>query len=344
MEEKIREFAEYVKEHLPDYLPVSGEYQIQIQAILKENDTKLTAICISEKDAPNSTCIYLDGLINHYMWQYNSLDMEEALNSSTMRRIICQNVADVFRESGRQTINISELSKAMESYQNAREYLRVGICSPEKNEESLKTQVYHMCGDFAEYYYLADVGIENTMIKVTETMLESWNVSKDEVQMAAMENMKQDMTLMHLEQFAELLGIEPDEAEHIPDLRILTNTKMNHGAGMILNPDIQKKIAQTVQGDYYVLPSSIHEVLIYPEQEDTELEMLASLVKNVNQTNVSETDFLSDEVQHYSAHAHILENAHVYQENVKKYPEKYGKERQEKTKEFSKQALPPAFH
>lgn len=93
-----------------------------------------------------------------------------------------------------------------------------------------------------------------------------------------------------------------------------------------MNPDIQDMIAKKLNGDYYVLPSSRHEVILLPEEDAMPLEEMTELVQSVNRSEVSEEDFLSDQVQHYSAYAHVLENAGQYVRNVEKNPEKYGKE------------------
>ena len=92
-----------------------------------------------------------------------------------------------------------------------------------------------------------------------------------------------------------------------------------------MNPDIQDRIAKELKGDYYVLPSSKHEVILLPEEDAMPLEEMTELVQSVNRSEVSEEDFLSDKVQHYSAYAHVLENAGQYVRNAEKDPEKYGK-------------------
>lgn len=108
-------------------------------------------------------------------------------------------------------------------------------------------------------------------------------------------------------------------------MHILTNERGCYGAGMILNPDIQKLVSDQMKGDYYVLPSSIHEVLIVPDLPETDLDDLTEEVKMAND-RVEEEYLLSYQVQHYSVSAQVLENACQYQRNVKADPQKYGKE------------------
>ena len=52
-------------------------------------------------------------------------------------------------------------------------------------------------------------------------------------------------------------------------------------------------------GNFYILPSSIHEIIAVPASGGFEIAMLYSMVKEVNSTAVSEEDFLSDIVYFY---------------------------------------------
>ena len=65
-------------------------------------------------------------------------------------------------------------------------------------------------------------------------------------------------------------------------------------------------IAEKVGGDYFVLPSSVHEVLIMPKSEDMDPKELRNMVQNVNVTQVAEGEILSDQVYEYDAKTHKL--------------------------------------
>ena len=59
-------------------------------------------------------------------------------------------------------------------------------------------------------------------------------------------------------------------------------------------------------GDYFVLPSSVHEVLIMPKSEDMDPKELRNMVQDVNATQVAEGEILSDQVYEYDAKTHKL--------------------------------------
>lgn len=58
------------------------------------------------------------------------------------------------------------------------------------------------------------------------------------------------------------------------------------------------RLSELFPEGYYLLPSSIHEFLIYPYDGCT-VENLLEVVKDVNRTLVSEIDFLSDNVYYF---------------------------------------------
>lgn len=73
----------------------------------------------------------------------------------------------------------------------------------------------------------------------------------------------------------------------------LTNeTKMN-AASLILHEDIRKQIGEFMKGDFYILPSSIHETLLVPDNGDFDVKALNAMVKEVNATEVALEDILS---------------------------------------------------
>lgn len=331
MEQIKKKLAEYMKEHLPEYLPQTEEYRIRTEEILKENDVKRTAVVVSEKGEMEhvSACLYLESFLEEYQYPV-CRDLEQIVGDEEICQKICRNMASVY-EANRVTRSDFDFARARQihSFQHVKPALRVGICEPDRNREMLKELVSDRVGDFAQYYYLADFLLKDTMLKVTNRMLDGWEVSKEELREAAMENMKQEMQLVPMEEFMEG-ACTKDVLEKTRErgMQVLTNAKGCYGAGMILNPDIQKQVSDQMKGDYYVLPSSIHEVLIVPDLPETDLEDLSEEVKLAND-RVEEEDLLSYQVQHYSAAAQILENACQYQRNVKADPQKYGKESNE---------------
>jgi hypothetical protein len=90
-----------------------------------------------------------------------------------------------------------------------------------------------------------------------------------------------------------------DEKLDQSEIYVCTNDSGMFGAAVMLMADVLKNIAERLGGNIYILPSSIHEVIIVPQIEAYDLKMLCETVKGVNDTVVNETDFLSDSVYRY---------------------------------------------
>lgn len=78
-------------------------------------------------------------------------------------------------------------------------------------------------------------------------------------------------------------------------LTVVSNTNNFLGASVLLHPDAPKMIKERIGGNAFVIPSSIHEVLILPEDAFTAME-LVNMIKEVNEAEVAPEDRLSDMV------------------------------------------------
>ncbi len=77
----------------------------------------------------------------------------------------------------------------------------------------------------------------------------------------------------------------------------LTNKAKMNGASLLLQEDIRKQIGECLGSDYFVIPSSIHEVLILPDNGIFQVPELNAMVQEVNETQVERQEQLSDKVQ-----------------------------------------------
>lgn len=145
-------------------------------------------------------------------------------------------------------------------------------------------------------------------IRVSNQMMETYDIEKEELIEACNRNMEQEVAMMSLkEQMAELLGMDtsemPDFGEEervLPEITVITNKSLLDGAGSILLPSVQKRLERKYGSCFAVLPSSRHEVLIAPLTDGVqEAIFYQKMVKEVNETQVEPEDFLSDHVYVY---------------------------------------------
>ena len=81
---------------------------------------------------------------------------------------------------------------------------------------------------------------------------------------------------------------------------ILTTKKHIYGATAIISDEVRQSVGKYMGGDYYILPSSIHELIVMPKDYAADLWALEQTVRDVNRgPYVPEEEFLSDNVYEY---------------------------------------------
>lgn len=97
---------------------------------------------------------------------------------------------------------------------------------------------------------------------------------------------------------ADFLGFSGEEDPTHDIFHVLTNEKGCYGAAAITNPIVLQQLKSYFKRSFYILPSSIHEVLLMPIDTipDITPDELATLVQGINQSIVEEKDWLSDHV------------------------------------------------
>lgn len=76
-------------------------------------------------------------------------------------------------------------------------------------------------------------------------------------------------------------------------MTVLTITGNANAAGLLYCPEIWKTIKAKI-GDFRILPSSIHELIIVPDDANIPAADLDVLVRGVNKSQVSDADYLAD--------------------------------------------------
>ncbi|HHU72274.1 MAG TPA: hypothetical protein GXZ21_09630 [Clostridiales bacterium] len=85
-----------------------------------------------------------------------------------------------------------------------------------------------------------------------------------------------------------------------PPMYVLTNKQGINGASCILYDDLIEEFADEIQSDLFILPSSIHELILIPTKNKKNSNSLKKMVMEVNLTQVAPEDVLSDNVYYYN--------------------------------------------
>lgn len=88
------------------------------------------------------------------------------------------------------------------------------------------------------------------------------------------------------------------EEKNIP-MYVLTNHNRYYGAACMVYPEMLEEIGNILQEDYYILPSSVHEIIFVGKTYCMDPYTLNDMVREINRTQVLEEEWLSDHTYLY---------------------------------------------
>lgn len=278
-------------------------YKVEISEILKNNSTIQKQLFIREKDAEVCPAIYLQDYYNEY---------RQNLTEETLKQIV-ENIIQAYKCNDKNANFLVGCVSGFGDYQYVKEMIVFKLVNTEHNQELLKMVPHIPYLDLSIIFYLCisvdEKGQMSALIK--NEHMEKWDVTVEELYKEA----KVNTPLLLPHEFSSLTDVmmnlmdtlekkETIEALSIlnePKLYILTNNSGVNGAASILYPKVLSDIADQFKRDLIILPSSIHETLLVPyeEQLNMSVEEMSEMVQSINCNEVPVEDRLSDHVYRY---------------------------------------------
>lgn len=301
---KYLDFCEKVKSQLQTL--VDDSTSVRIQKVIKNNNVIRYAAIINEENSMISPSIYLENFYSDY------------INGQSLSQI-CDSIM-FMHEKYKGGIDFS-LDDYFD-YDYIKDKLYLKVINKAKNEELLKSIPYREFYDLALVVYIALEEVKNgqATITVNNRNLEVWNITKDKLFDAAfmneyentppkLEKMTTVMRELLKEKYIDMQDEETEaqidsiinmmEENDDRDMYVLTNSKKINGACYIVYEEYLKKFAKSINSDLYILPSSIHEILLIPMDCGVTKRELEKMVSDINNTELSPSEVLSDSVYEF---------------------------------------------
>ena len=200
--------------------------------------------------------------------------------------------------------------------------LMTQVISAKDNAARLAELPHQEMKDMAVIYrFVLDNDSRGDMMSVTvnNAMLETYGITQEQLHVDALKAMKENRTYSIRPMGVVLAGLDPsfeesDDPIGPPGLYVAAMDTKVYGAAVITQPDFMEKAAEVEKGDFFLLPSSIHEVLILKDDGLTDYRELEAMVQTINAAEVQPADRLTDSVYHYDAEERIFETAKEYAE------------------------------
>lgn len=280
---KYQEFIENVKEHIAEKLPTS--HKIVLQPVLKNNGTVYDGLIILDPILNISPTIYLNPYYHRYL---SGIDLED----------IYEDILITYKENlPKKDFDIS----LFKDFSKAKERIVMKLVNKEKNQELLQDVPHILFHDLAIIFVCAvyDFMDEFATILIHNQHLKLWNVSVDDLYKIGMENTPK-LLPFRLDSIDKIIDTL-DDCTLFPlqdlQLSVLTNRLKIHGSTCIVYPNLLKRIADFMDDNIIIIPSSIHEVLIIPEsvtKDQYSLDDYRYMITQVNEEQLPDDEMLSD--------------------------------------------------
>ena len=152
------------------------------------------------------------------------------------------------------------------------------------------------------YYSVEEAALGRASILIHSNHLIMWGQTTDVLYRIAQNNMRrsmQELLIPMQELIGEMTGIKPDQTDGVK-MYVLTNRAKLNGASAMLYSDKIRELAEHLQSDLLILPSSVHEVLLLPDDHEQQYDFYREMVEEVNTTQVEPEEILSYHLYRYS--------------------------------------------
>lgn len=283
----VRELVEAVKE-------VAGEvYQVRTNEVRKNNGVVLQAVVIREEGESVSPAIYIDKFIE-------DIEKEEVTVAEVAEKIF-----GMYEENRKPELGatVSDLTKK----EFILGHVEYQLVNADRNAERLQGVPSKKIADLAALYRTVISNDERGTASyiVSDEMMKNAGISIEELDEATDRNTKNAGFLVKSMQqvMAEMMGMPEEMAEAMadgPQMFVLTNDRKTNGASILLFKEQLVELAEKVDDDFFILPSSIHELLAIPASQVDDAEQLRQMVREVNDTQVAPDEILGYEVYLYN--------------------------------------------
>jgi len=293
----MKEFSKKLLKEIKKIIP--KEYIVELGSVTKNNGVTEEAVSIFEKNKNISPTIYLNEFYECY---------KEGVELELL-------AAEIVRRNNEYKLEESLDVSFFMDYKKAKSKIVFKLVNREKNIKLLEKIPYVDYMDLViVFYYLAQDEVSgNATILIHNSHMKMWGVTLEEVYKQARKNTPQllpaaitGMKEIIMQMIGE--GAEKEDLfeEEIP-MYVMTNSMKMNGAATMAYPNVVRNFANAIGKNVYIIPSSVHEVILVPEN-GKEGYRLNDMVREVNETQVDPKEVLADHVYYYDREENSIQS------------------------------------
>lgn len=263
-------------------------YSISIRQVLKTNQ-KLDGLTILQEGNIISPAIYLDPF-------YQDLENGASIDD------VVKDILQIYSSTKMYPNHFDVTS--IQNFDYVKGRLFVELVNRHLNQELLQDVPYSLFLDDFAITVRCMVTIraeENASFLVHNGHLGMWHIGQEELLALAIQNTREllGIDLRNMGDFMKEFFPDPVMEKTVDTpLWIMTNRKKLYGAATVLFDDALKDFADT-HGDFYVIFSSVHEILLLPTPDSSSMDDITKMNQDVNAAQVQEDEILGTKAYYY---------------------------------------------
>lgn len=281
------QFCKLIERTIGEFLPEElGKCETSLHFADKANNVKKVGITFQQFGEKFSPTIYLEDVYQKFL---NGKSFEE----------VCVEIVKTYENCMDKGLDTSFL----EGYkiENIKDRIIMRMLNYKDNRMFLRGVPHKLVDDLAICYVIVihtDRDNTATML-VRDEHLNELGISCDELHELAYKNTREvyppELRSMRekLKEFKEE-KLLPKRRDPSNEFYVLTNEIGQYGAVNILYPDIAEKAREIIGGDYYIIPSSVHECLLISKDCGPSPKCIGEMIRDINMTQVEREEWLSD--------------------------------------------------
>lgn len=273
----IKEFSrclvEYINNNYDNFEVVENE-------VIKNNGLKLLSIILKRPNVNIYPTIYLD----YYYPRY--------INGESISSL----AKDIIKLDEKTTFEGTLAEDFFCDFEKIKEHIYIKLINTTKNEELLKDTPSKGFLDLSEVVYVDvfDTFKINASITVKNEHIEKWGINKEELITTAYDNTKNLNS--SIRSIMDMFGESAEDEK----MFVMTCEEAMFGAACMTFDDRLDEFLKNRSLGVYIIPSSIHEVLLVPDDGKIEPGLINSMIETVNKETLSYDEVLSDHAYYYS--------------------------------------------
>lgn len=297
------QFKKTVKENFMNYMPDKfKDMEPLISQVEKVNST-LDTISVKGDNTSVFPTIYINDMYKDYQ---NGADLETILTAA------CNVIARAYNEAS--SINVKDILA------NASDNIFFMLINTEQNQSLLNGMPHRPFHDLSIIYKIMVKIDKNGLqaIPITKGLATELKMTEEQLFECAKNNTRRlfpptvktindamRKVFLSMGMTEDFINKVLDRMSPEPNMWIISNASCINGASSILYENELHELAEKMESNLYILPSSIHEVVVISAEMGNP-EDLALMVAKINVSEVPLEDRLSNQVYHYDRNLRIL--------------------------------------